>query len=227
MESFNKKAASCEETQAILFDLDRDGAADSAENEAAILHLAACPRCAALQESWQTAKEELRVLSEEAVAARAPDRVEMRLRQEFRMQHQSRVTRRGASVAAWALAAAAVLIGAVSVWNWQHSRIRTNEAGTASHVAGTRPGAKLEPADENLASDNATTDDAGEFTPLPGAAVDDSEEEAILRVRMQRESLVALGLPVNEQRAGDWIQVDLLVGSDGLPEGVRLAQEGN
>ena len=25
--------------------------------------------------------------------------------------------------------------------------------------------------------------------------------------------------------AGDWIQVDLLVGNDGLPQAVRLAQE--
>jgi len=46
-------------------------------------------------------------------------------------------------------------------------------------------------------------------------------------VRMQRSSLGALGLPVNEQRASDWIQVDLLVGNDGLPEAVRLAQEAN
>lgn len=46
-------------------------------------------------------------------------------------------------------------------------------------------------------------------------------------MRMQRGSLGALGLPVNEQRAGDWIQVDVLVGNDGLPEAVRLAQEEN
>jgi len=29
-------------------------------------------------------------------------------------------------------------------------------------------------------------------------------------------------VPVNEERAGEWIQVDLLVGNDGLPEAVRL-----
>jgi hypothetical protein len=46
-------------------------------------------------------------------------------------------------------------------------------------------------------------------------------------VRMQRSSLGALGLPVNEERAGEWIQVDLLVGNDGLPQAVRLAQEEN
>src|SRR4029077_11973485 len=59
---------------------------------------------------------------------------------------------------------------------------------------------------------------------LPGAFFVDTEEVAILRVRMQRGALGALGLPVNEERAGEWIQVDLLVGGDGLPQAVRLAQ---
>ena len=61
--------------------------------------------------------------------------------------------------------------------------------------------------------------------PLPGTTLDETDEAAILRVRMQRGSLGALGLPVNEERAGEWIQVDLLVGNDGLPQAVRLAQE--
>jgi hypothetical protein len=33
-----------------------------------------------------------------------------------------------------------------------------------------------------------------------------------------------LGLPVNQDRAGEWIQVDLLVANDGLPQAVRLAR---
>jgi hypothetical protein len=41
---------------------------------------------------------------------------------------------------------------------------------------------------------------------------------------MQRGALSALGLPVNEERGGDWIQVDLLVGQDGQPKAVRLPQ---
>ena len=50
----------------------------------------------------------------------------------------------------------------------------------------------------------------------------DADDAAILRVRMQRGALGALGLPVNEERANEWIQVDLLVGDDGLPQAVRL-----
>jgi hypothetical protein len=41
---------------------------------------------------------------------------------------------------------------------------------------------------------------------------------------MQRGALDALGLTVNEERASDLIQVDLLVGDDGQPQALRLAQ---
>jgi len=59
---------------------------------------------------------------------------------------------------------------------------------------------------------------------LPGVLPADTDDTAILRVRLQRGALGALGLPVNEERASEWIQVDLLVGNDGLPQAVRLPQ---
>src|SRR5580692_754214 len=112
----------CEQVESIVFDLDRDGAADSLGKAAALAHLSHCSRCAALQESWQAAREELRALGEETLEARAAARVEMRLRQEFRTRHRTMVARRAAVVAAWALAAAAVLVGAISSWNWLQAR---------------------------------------------------------------------------------------------------------
>ena len=62
------------------------------------------------------------------------------------------------------------------------------------------------------------------FTLLPGTIAMDTDDAAILRVRMQRGALGALGLTVNEERASEWIRVDLLVGDDGLPQAVRLPQ---
>jgi len=41
---------------------------------------------------------------------------------------------------------------------------------------------------------------------------------------MQRGALSDLGLTVDEEHASDVIQVDLLVGEDGLPQAVRLSQ---
>lgn len=228
MESFDEKPMNCERAEELLFDVEREGAMDSAEKAAVLAHLANCPRCAALQESWQAAKEELRELGDETSLARAPERVEMRLRQEFRKRHQGVLTRRSAMVAAWALAAAAVLVGAVSLRNWQQARHKKSD-GTMTASDTSRPGNTSAASQQNgdeVPADSSSSEDA-EFTPLPGTVLDDSEEGAVLRVRMQRSSLVALGLPVNEQRASDWIQVDLLVGNDGLPQGVRLAAEEN
>jgi hypothetical protein len=45
-----------------------------------------------------------------------------------------------------------------------------------------------------------------------------------VRVGMERASLAAFGLPVNEDEASDWIQVDVLVASDGSAQAVRLPE---
>ncbi len=220
----------CEQLETIVLDLGRDGALEPLERAAAMAHLSHCPRCAALQVSWQVAREELRALGEETLEAVAPPRVEMRLRQEFRARHRTMAVRRGAIAAVWALAAAAVVVGAVSWWNWQQSR---HLDGAKQIVAVTTPPPPItalagqSQAQDNVSADLSSGDDLAGFTALPGAMPDLKEQAEILRVRMQRGSLGAFGLPVNEQRAGDWIQVDLLVGNDGLPEAVRLAQEEN
>jgi hypothetical protein len=214
----------CEQVEAIVLDLDRDGAADSLERAAAVAHLGHCPRCAALQESWLAAREELRALGEETLEARAPARVEMRLRQEFRTRHRTMVARRAAVVAVWALAAAAILVGAISSWNWHQARLLE----AAKKIAPQNPlaaGSAQSQVSGNFSPGLASADDSGDFTPLPGTTLEETEDASIFQVRMQRGSLGALGLPVNEERAGEWIQVDLLVGNDGLPQAVRLAQE--
>jgi len=60
--------------------------------------------------------------------------------------------------------------------------------------------------------------EAGDFTLLPGSFPQDMDDSAIVRVGMQRGALSALGLPVNEERVSDWIQVDLLVGRTDCPK---------
>jgi anti-sigma factor RsiW len=226
----------CEEFEAIGLDAERDASLSEPERVAAREHARTCSRCAALQDSWQRAGVELRALAEDTAMAQAPARVEMRLRQEFRTQHVTLKVRRAAVVTAWALAAAAVLIGAVSWRNW-----RTEE--TANHLTSPQSAAKPPANNSNVMTNHekpvesaaaVRQSDAAEagtlmadnemsgFTFLPGAFAADTGDAEILRVRMQRGALGALGLPVNEERAGDWIQVDLLVGNDGLPEAVRL-----
>ncbi len=221
----------CEEFEAIGLDAERDATLSE-------VHVGTCSRCAALQDSWQAAGVELRAFAEDTAMARAPARVEMRLRQEFRTQHVTLKVRRAAMVAAWALAAAAVLAGAVSWRNWR----RSQQEVAANHLNSV-PATKNFPASNSVAAVNHQTaaevpnglpqrrstgaassetlvadNELSGFTFLPGAVVTDTDDAAILRVRLQRGALGALGLPVNEERASEWIQ------DDGLPQAVRLPQ---
>jgi anti-sigma factor RsiW len=234
----------CEEFESIGLDAERDASLSGAQRVAAAEHLSSCARCAALQDSWLAARFELRGLAEKTSAVQAPPRVEMRLRQEFRTQHRTLRVRRVAVVSAWALAAAAVLVGAVGWVNWRRSRVEQaaihQQSQTTTVSSGTKPGsvtpgpeapvqnapasrrsgAAKKAGTEALVADNGLSG----FTLLPGVFPVDSEDGEILRVRMQRGALGSFGLPVNEERAGEWIQVDLLVGNDGLPEAVRLSR---
>jgi hypothetical protein len=215
----------CEEFEAI--GLERGGARlselDAALRDAALEHAARCSGCAALQEAWQEARMALQALRETTRDAETPQRVEMRLLHEFEMRHRVAKARTVAIFASWALASAAVLVAGVSWWNW---RVTQNQhpvsAGNsvASNVV-TPTQSATEPSEApTLIADNG----AGEFTLLPGSLPQEIDDSAIVRVGMQRGALSALGLPVNEERVGDWIQVDLLVGQDGLPKAVRLPE---
>ena len=234
----------CEEFEAVGLDAERDASLSELERVAAREHASTCSRCAALQDSWLAARVELHTFADATGAAETPARVEMRLRQEFRAQHRKVRLRRGAVIAAWALATAALLIGAVSWRSWRKSRQEEaarhlNYSQTANNVPAKNSNAEANNASpvhgasgpqqqgpvknesaETLVADNEMSD----FTLLPGAFPADTDDSAILRVRMQRGTLGALGLPVNEERASEWIQVDLLVGNDGLPQAVRLPQ---
>jgi hypothetical protein len=234
----------CEEFEVIGLDAERDATLSEVERVAAREHAGACPRCAALQDSWQAARVELRAFAEDTAMAQAPARVAMRLRQEFRTQHVTFKVRRAAVLTAWALAAAAVLAGLLSWRNWRHSQQEVatkhlnpmptakkspgnssitgaNHENAAALANGMRPQVSAGAAgSETLVADNELSG----FTLLPGTLAVDTDDAAILRVRMQRGALGALGLPVNEERAIEWIQVDLLVGDDGLPQAVRLPQ---
>ena len=222
----------CEEFEAIGLDLERHSSLSPEQRAAAREHAATCSRCAALLDSWEAAGLELREFAADTAMAQAPARVEMRLRQEFRTQHVTMRMRRTAVIAAWALAAAAVLVGAVSWIKWRTDHSATVQSVSNSAVSGNlasgqntsglkRPVAQTDATDsDTLMADNELSD----FTLLPGTLAADTSDSSILRVRMQRSSLGTLGLPVNEERAGEWIQVDLLVGNDGLPQAVRLPQ---
>jgi len=212
----------CNEFEETGWNAERDASLTEAQRAAAASHATSCSRCAALRDSWEATRLELRSLAEVTATLDAPARVEMRLRRQFRTQyHAPKVRRRTAVVAAWGLAAAAALVGATSWVKW-HSNHENNVALRANEPASNQgsPGQNAADDSQTLVADNELND----FTLLPGVLPAETDGSAILSVRLQRGALGALGLPVNEDRASEWIQVDLLVGNDGLPQAVRLPE---
>jgi hypothetical protein len=224
-------ATKCDEFEVLGLDSQSDPSLSEDRRRQVVDHALVCEKCAALRDSWREAKGELTSLSEYTAGLNAPLRVEARLLQQFRLKHQFRKERNSVKFAVWALTAAALLFCAASWWDWQHARhsalanlanfdgssIAAGSTGAdvaSSGIAATEDGSDM------LVADNDTDD----FTQLPGSSAQQTEDADIVRVGMQRGSLAALGLPVNEERASDWIQVDLLVASDGSPQAVRLPQ---
>jgi hypothetical protein len=215
----------CEEFAMAGLDLDSP-ATDSPLRRAAREHMRNCPHCAALQENWQALRADLRVLGHETSEASTPTHIEMRLRHDFRTKHTTMKARHAAVAATWALAAAAVLVAVVTVVHWRQGpkQIAGNQAtGTTQIGAVQQTRQNTSQADESVVASN----DSGDFTFLPGSMPSPMDDPTVVRVGMQRAALGALGLTVNEEHAGDWIQVDVLVGDDGQPEAIRLPQNGN
>src|SRR5215467_4128680 len=212
----------CSEFEETGLDAERDASLGEAQRAAAVAHAASCPRCAALRDSWEATQMELRLLARATGTLDAPARVAMRLRQQFRTQYRTPRVRRTAVIAAWGLAAAAVLVGAVSWVKWRNAQQNPHNVAFKSGAPASSQGLPDQnpTTDPSLVADN----ELGNFTLLPGVLPAETDGSAILSVRMQRGTLGTLGLPVNEDRASEWIQVDLLVGNDGLPQAVRLPE---
>ncbi|HLZ13085.1 MAG TPA: hypothetical protein VKP58_10910 [Candidatus Acidoferrum sp.] len=209
----------CEEFQSIGLDAGT-GRISAADESAAAEHAAACSRCAALAESWEAARAELSLFADATRQAQAPPRVQMRLLQELRSQKRPhQLYRRTGIIAAWGLAAAASVVAVVSWQNWRNHSAHPAIGTSIPAVTNVVP--MPSSSDAVLVAD----EDTGAFTPLPGALPLSSDDGAVYEVRMQRASLGALGLPVNEDGASDWISVDVLVADDGTPQGVRLHED--
>ena len=210
---------SCEQFELYGLDLDRRDA-DPTEAAAAAQHAENCPRCNALLESWRGVKSDLRLLRDSTRLDAAPARVEMRLKQELRTRREARIPRGTWAAAGWALAAGAVLVAGISWIQAHHAVGRPSNSQNPSFSASSEKsdfgdGATL------LVADN----DSDQFTQLPGSIAGDSDEAAILQVRIQRGDLGRFGLPVEQDRAFEWVNVDFLVGEDGEPQAVRLHQD--
>jgi hypothetical protein len=208
----------CEEFAIAGLDCDLD--TGGLEFAAAREHLRSCPRCGALYESWLALRADLREVAQLTSHETAPSRVEMRLRQEFRTRHTTEKSRGRVVVASWLLAAAALILVGSSLALWQ----RGGRTGVANERPWTPRTVRPVATGPELGSALNAENDGDEFALIPGAIPGMLEDATVVRVQMERGSLGALGLSVNEERANDVVQVDLLLCADGQPQAYRLPQ---
>ena len=131
----------------------------------------------------------------------APARVEERLLIEFRRRSRLRRMRTLMSAASIGAIAAAI---AVLVW-----------IGPPSHNPSAPPPDATMMADETAAG----------FYPLPDAdALPPVESAMVVRVQMPMASLELIGFPINQDRASERVEAEVVLGQDGLARGVRLVE---
>lgn len=228
-----KRFLTCEEFQVATLGVDGLGQKNVLAPEARE-HLLICADCAAFWSNWLGVRHDLHGLGSEDQNVGASSRVEMRLRQEFRTKYKAMKLQRRAVVAAWALAAAAVLVTALGWVRWSENRnmpiaeVQSPARQMASQNGTTNTGGrKVAPAGPELGEVLVASNNAEEFTLLPGAMPGFLGDATVVHVKMQRSALGALGLTVNEEKAGDWIDVDLVLSDDGQPQAVRLPENTN
>ncbi len=211
----------CEEFANLGLDLDLSG--DAPESAAAHDHLRSCASCAALYESSRQLGADLRELGLATSGAVTPSRVEMRLRQEFRTRHTTVKNRSRVVFASWLLAAATIVLVGGSLFFWQRQKNVTVVQVPPAAERSVVPAAAGPELGGTLIAEN----DGHEFALIPGAFPGLQDDSNVIRVQMQRGSLSALGLTVDEEHANDVVQVDLLVGADGQPQAYRLPEATN
>jgi hypothetical protein len=126
-------------------------------------------------------------------------------------------------VTSWVLAAATLVLVAGSLVLWQREK-RVNIAQVRPATPGVMSSVATGP---ELGGTLIAENDGDEFALIPGAIPGLLDDTTVVRVQMERGSLGALGLSVNEEHANDIVQVDLLLGADGQPQAYRLPQSSN
>ena len=143
--------------------------------------------------------EGLRALSSDG-PCQAPAYIEDRLLAEFR--RRSRLGRARVWISAASVGAVAATI-AVLLW-----------------IGPLAPKHAASPADAP-----ALAEETAGFYPLPDAeALPPVESAMVVRVQMPMASLELIGFPINQDRASDRVEAEVLLGQDGLARGVRLVE---
>jgi len=173
----------------------------------------------------------LRALAEQDAGREAPEEVEMRLRQVFRHR---RARRKWKAVVLASLAAAAALTivflagprgrpkpAAPSPAPRELVAERTVQVEVAAPAAPTPVHSRPKPRPAVRPLPAQPREVVTEFFPLLDVAPP-FERGELLRVMVPAATMRRVGLPVNQERLGDRVYADVLVGQEGLARAIRF-----
>jgi hypothetical protein len=175
-------------------------------------HLLECPACSARMMRQRELESGFRALAAASRHVKAPYRVELRLQSAFRRQagteHRA-PSRPWVPAFTWVTAFAAMFaLAAFLVRPRQPEVVRQPGPRAIELAAVQQPG------------------DYDGFIPLPnsaGVAVDDDDVN-LVRVEVPRSAMIALGLDVSDDRAGELVEADVMLGSNGVARAVRFLE---
>ncbi len=202
----------CQEFWDSMPELAPDGAPELGE------HLRGCPACVAVLARQRQVAAGLRGLAAESRRVQAPARLEGRLMAAFRgeggMTEIPLRARWWSPVAAWV--AAAALITAAALLS-----LRSREA---QPLPATAPQMAAVDWTFGLAIEDAGGGtEEGEFIALPNAEqLPPPAQVNMVRVELPRSAMISLGYDVKAEEAGEMVEADIVLGSDGLARAVRF-----
>lgn len=224
----------CRDFELLVTDLARGGLLLEPEARTALAHVEDCARCAErLEREWRLSAAFLGLA--EAETAGAPPRLEMALRAAFSERRRAVRWPRWAVPAAGLAAAAAVLVAVT--WTSRtpqlpqppiEKRAAVIPSPLAETAAPPKPAAvvskKLRRAAKPVPARAAAVHEAlTPFVALDTAAPVTGSSQ-VVRIRMPRAALRTFGFPINEERAAERINADVLLGEDGTALAIRLVR---
>ena len=222
----------CQEVEAIIRDLARGDEA----NQQALAHVKRCPRCSERLSEEETLTTGLAAWAEASSSEQAAPMVEAKLREAFR-RNAAPARRRWIPVAAAGSIAAALVLAKLFTPAAHPIAQVAPPVVKAVAVSNAPPVVAAAPMEEIRSPRRAVRHVAREvrrppappaeldFLPVPqGDGWTPLDGGRMVRVGLPRTALRAFGLPINEERASEQVQADVMLSNDGLLRAIRFVK---
>jgi hypothetical protein len=221
---------SCQEIEAIITDLARNSVVETQARERALDHAKECPRCGERLAAERRLTEGLLAWSAASMEEQAPPRVEESLLVAFRRQPAPARHYWGwlKIAAAGAIAAAILLIKLpapppvvrpLPPAPAPMAVVETPTPVESMAIVKTRQVRRLprrRPAPTEIVTEFLPVAQDDGWTPLDGGR--------LVRVKLPRSALGVFGLPVDQERAPERVQADVMLSNDGVLRAIRFVR---